>query len=142
MVRTMRPSLPMRMNALGANSSAASASLCRPTKGKLRLSIRPPPAPLLPAGACVATDCSRIRFGPGPGPARCDRGSWSASLSRGLRGLFDRFANAQIGPAAADVARHRIVDVRVGWMRVVRQQRRSGHDLARLAIATLRHLAV
>ena len=67
-----------------------------------------------------------------------DRGSWSASLSVRLRGLLDRFANADIGAAAADVAGHRIVDVGVGRMRIACEQRRRRHDLARLAVAALR----
>src|SRR6516164_10158748 len=40
---------------------------------------------------------------------RDDASSLSASLSARLRRLLDRFANAQIGPAAADVAGHRVV---------------------------------
>src|SRR5262249_54709759 len=66
----------------------------------------------------------------------------SASLSARLRGLLDRFPNAEIGPAAADVARHRVVDIGVRRMWVAREQRRSGHDLARLAVAALNDLAV
>jgi hypothetical protein len=56
--------------------------------------------------------------------------------------LLDRFANAQIGPAAADVAGHRVVDIGIRRMRVARKQRRSRHDLARLAVAALNDLAV
>src|SRR6266853_1611698 len=66
----------------------------------------------------------------------------SASLSARLRGLLDRFADADVGPTAADVARHRIVDVGVGRMRVTGQQSRSRHDLARLAVAALNDLEV
>src|SRR5262249_58891223 len=73
---------------------------------------------------------------------RGDRSALSASLAARLRGLFDRFANAQISPAAADVAGHRVVDVGIRRMRVARKQRRSGHDLARLAVAALNDLAV
>src|ERR1700704_2542425 len=66
----------------------------------------------------------------------------SASLWARLRGLLDRFANAGIGAAAADVAGHRVVDVGIRRMRVAREQRRSRHDLARLAVAALNDLAV
>src|ERR1700704_935965 len=66
----------------------------------------------------------------------------SASLWARLRGLLDRFANAGIGAAAADVAGHCVVDVGIGRMRVARQQRRSRHDLARLAVAALNDLTV
>src|SRR5262249_53003343 len=69
-----------------------------------------------------------------------DQGSWSASLC--LRGLLDRFANAQIGPATTDVAGHRAVDVGIGRTRGAGEQRRRRHDLARLAVATLHDLAV
>src|SRR3979490_954442 len=66
----------------------------------------------------------------------------SAPLWARLRGLLDRFANAGIGAAAADVAGHRVVDVGIRRTRVAREQRRSRHDLARLAIAALGALAV
>src|SRR6266536_6465964 len=66
----------------------------------------------------------------------------SASLSARLRGLLDRFANADIGPAAADVAGHRSVNIRIARVWIARQQRRGGHDLARLAIAALNDLPV
>src|SRR5438132_5273562 len=66
----------------------------------------------------------------------------SASLSARLRGLLDRLANADIGPTAADVAGHRIVDIGVGRMRVARKERRGRHDLARLAVAALNDLPV
>src|SRR5712692_6432490 len=64
-----------------------------------------------------------------------DRGPWSASLSGSLSSLLDCFTDAQIGPAAADVARHGGIDVGVARMRVARDERRGGHDLARLAVA-------
>src|SRR5258707_15286837 len=77
---------------------------------------------------------------------RGDRGSWSASLSARLaarlRGLLDRFTNADIGPAPADVAGHRVVDVGIRRMRVAGEQRRGGHDLARLTVAALNDLPV
>src|SRR5216683_4991973 len=73
---------------------------------------------------------------------RGDRGSLSAFLSARLGGLLDRFANADIGPAAADVAGHRVIDVGVRRMRVALKERRSGHDLAGLAVAALNDFAV
>src|SRR5271154_6600137 len=56
------------------------------------------------------------------------------------RSLLDGGANAGIGPAAADVAVHRAVDVGVGRMRRLLQKRRGLHDLASLAIAALGHV--
>src|SRR5271154_1940636 len=54
--------------------------------------------------------------------------------------LLDGGANALIGPAAADVAVHRAVDVGVGRMRRLLQQRDGLHDLSSLAIAALGHI--
>src|ERR1700689_4872763 len=54
--------------------------------------------------------------------------------------FVDGFAYAEIGAAAAYVAVHGSVNVRVGGMRVLREQRRSRHHLAGLAIAALRHV--
>ena len=51
----------------------------------------------------------------------------------------DRRADALVGAAAADVG-HRLVDVAVGRIRILREQRRRRHDLARLAVAALRHV--
>src|SRR6267142_3211806 len=73
---------------------------------------------------------------------RGDRGSLSASLSRRSRGLLDRFANADIGPTAADVAGHCGVDIGIRWIWIAREQRRSRHDLPRLAVPALNDLAV
>src|ERR1700719_522421 len=66
----------------------------------------------------------------------------SASLSVRLSGLLDRFANADIGPTAADVAGHGVVDVGIRRMRIARKQSRSRHDLARLAVPALHDLPV
>src|SRR5258705_6210812 len=66
----------------------------------------------------------------------------SASLSARLRGLLDRFANADIRPTAADVAGHRVIDVGIRRTRIARKERRRGHDLARLAVPALHDLPV
>src|SRR5690349_4773621 len=55
------------------------------------------------------------------------------------RRTMDGGANALIGPAAANV-RHGGVDIRVGRMRILGEQRSGRHDLARLAVAALRHV--
>ena len=54
-------------------------------------------------------------------------------------GAVDGGANARVGAAAAEVAAHRGVDVVVGRLRGLRQQRAGLHQLARLAVAALRH---
>src|SRR5262245_65603029 len=63
-----------------------------------------------------------------------------ASLS--ARCLLDRVANARVGPAAADVPGHCVLDVGIGRLRLAGKECRRGHDLARLAVAALRHLAL
>src|SRR5687768_9677974 len=60
------------------------------------------------------------------------------SLVRLFRGRVDRLADARIGAAAADVAVHGGIDVRVRRVRLLLEQRRGRHDLSGLAIAALR----
>src|SRR5256884_7224153 len=50
---------------------------------------------------------------------------------------MDRFAHALVGSAAADIARHRRVDVVVARIGLLREQGHRRHDLARLAVAAL-----
>src|SRR5262249_21012678 len=138
MVNVMPPSGPMCTKALGENTpSPACAS--RPASGSRRLSMKPPPAA---APACRKPRRERpvMDAGPEAAPASGRRARvMSASLPVRLRGLLDGLADPQIGPAAADVAGHRTVDVGVGRMRVLGEQRRRRHDLAGLAVAALRH---
>src|SRR5207247_8881066 len=63
--------------------------------------------------------------------------SWFASHR-----VLDGRADACIGATAANVARHRLVDIAVGGRGVLHQQRGSGHDLAGLAVAALHDLEV
>jgi hypothetical protein len=51
--------------------------------------------------------------------------------------LFDCFTNTDVGPAATDVAGHRIVAIGIARLWVAGQQRGCRHDLAGLTIATL-----
>ena len=120
---------------------------------------RPPGA----CGACANTPVERIEIGGDHHAAAGQRGDLEegatierASLSmassyslprcapsaararRHRRGLVNRLADAEVGAAAADVAVHRAIDVRVARLRRRRQQRRGRHDLARLAVAALR----
>src|SRR2546421_1901333 len=60
-------------------------------------------------------------------------------MSRSLGGAMDGGADPLIGAAAADVG-HRRIDVGVRGMRLLGEQRRGRHDLARLAVAALRHV--
>src|SRR5882757_9713559 len=49
-------------------------------------------------------------------------------------------ADAHVGGAAADVAIHRGINVRVGWLLVFAEQTDRRHDLPRLAVAALDHV--
>jgi hypothetical protein len=51
----------------------------------------------------------------------------------------DSRANALVGAASTDVG-HRLVDVLVGRLRGLLEERRGGHDLAGLAVAALGHV--
>src|SRR5260221_3745751 len=121
MVNTTWPSSPMRTRALGVTDARAAWL----PNGRLRLSIRPPPA--------AVPECRTLRR---------ERVVMSASLGLGLRGVLDRITYAAIGSAAADVAGHRRVDVGVGRLGSLRQQRSGRHDLPGLAVAALHDLLV
>jgi len=54
----------------------------------------------------------------------------------------DRFANTLVGSAAAYVATEDLVDIGIGWLRFLLQERRRGHDLAGLAVAALGHVVL
>src|SRR5579871_6379673 len=64
---------------------------------------------------------------------------WFMSRSRCL---LDGGPNALVCAAAAEIAVHGRVDVVVGRMRVLLEQRRSLHDLAGLAVSALRDVVV
>jgi hypothetical protein len=53
---------------------------------------------------------------------------------------MDRRPNAWIGPAAAQIALHGVVNIIIRGRRIFRKQARRLHDLTRLAISALRHL--
>src|SRR2546427_13084290 len=62
------------------------------------------------------------------------------AVRRTMRRVLDSLADSHISTAAADVPRHRGVDVAVGRVGFGGEQSRRGHDLAGLAITALRHL--
>src|SRR6266404_4795269 len=101
---------------ISAPAAACAAAVERP-KGRLKPSARPPPA------AAAERRMNLRRF-------------MSDLLSSGH---VNRGADTLIGAAAADVG-HRLVDVLVGRLRVLLQQRGRRHDLSRLAVAALRHV--
>src|SRR5262249_47932442 len=56
------------------------------------------------------------------------------------RGALDGADDPAVGPAAAEIAVHRLHDLRTRGLRRLRQQGRGLHDLARLTVAALKHL--
>src|SRR5260221_14443324 len=56
-----------------------------------------------------------------------------------LHGALDRAHEARIGAAAAHVRAHVVLDLLARRARVRGEQRRGAHQLARLAVAALRH---
>jgi hypothetical protein len=64
----------------------------------------------------------------------------TASIIHDLNRALHSADDSGIGGTTAHVARHAVDDLLFGWMGVFRKQGRRLHDLARLAIATLRHL--
>src|SRR5437764_2500039 len=56
--------------------------------------------------------------------------------------LLDGGPDAEVRTAAAQVSAHRLVDVSVSRVRVLVEERHGLHDLASLAVATLRHVIV
>src|SRR6516225_5174325 len=120
----------MRMNALGANlppvlSGGCSGSLTA-RAGRWNPSTNAPASPLC---RTARREGERARW------LREDIGSLLCLAI--ARGALDCLADADIGAAAADVACHGSVDVRIIRVRRVSEQSRRRHDLTRLAIAAL-----
>src|SRR5208283_540229 len=132
----------MRTKALGAKPSVEAASASRFASGRYRLNSRPPP-PAAPACRNFRREIA-LAAGARPGPTGKLKGFGNTldSLSLRMRCVLDGLANADIGATATDIAGHRGVDLGIGWIRVARQERRRRHDLTRLAVTALHHLAV
>src|SRR5258708_26895342 len=134
------PSAPMRRN--GPNGpkweSEPSDMMSGSTACGEHPISRPPPA----AAAAITTISRRV------GLAKDLMGAFMASLPSGhggvdgghVRGALDGGANALITAATTDVATHRPIDVSVARARRLGQEGSGGHDLARLAVAPLRHI--
>src|SRR5262249_5092956 len=121
------PARSMRRKAFGANgASVVSVSRTSPRAGSPNPSSKPPPM------AAVAE--RKLR--------REGDASSRVVISHPLvcRGLLDRRTDADIGAAAADVARHRSVDIDIARLGVASEQRACGHDLAGLAVPALRYV--
>src|SRR5881398_268408 len=109
----------MRMKALGANGPSFRTRGGSGESGESGGSVKPsnsPPPTAAPVWRKVRRESSR-RMG-------------SVSCR-----MLDRSADAWVGAAAADVTPQRRVYVGVGRVRLSREQRRGGHDLAGLTVA-------
>lgn len=58
----------------------------------------------------------------------------------GSRCTVNRFANADVGSTAAEIPVHGLIDVLIGGVRVLGEQRDGRHNLTGLAIAALRDI--
>src|SRR5262245_6133413 len=121
------PVRSMRKKAFGANG----ASVVRVSRTSLRAGS-PKPSSKPPPMAAVAV--RKLR--------RDGESSSRVVISCLLvsRRLLDGGANTRIRAAAANVARHRSVDIVVARLGVGRDQRARRHDLAGLAVPALRYV--
>src|SRR5690242_11835871 len=111
----------------------AVAASAAPIKGSLNPSARPPPAAAEPTtNLRRETLVAMLFFMVVSSGLLC-----FGSKVRG--GGMNGRPYALIGAAAADVG-HRRVDIGVGRLGVLPQERRRGHDLPRLTVAALRHV--
>src|SRR5437899_339532 len=102
---------------------SAARTTVGPPKGISRPSARP-----VPTAAVPMTKARRFNLG-----------IWFMAASSGVRGGVDRLAHLLEGAAAANIG-DGLVDVLVGRLRLLIQERRHRHDHAGLAIAALRHV--
>ena len=120
-------------------TSAPAAALCAAAgpmpNGRLNPSASPPPRG---GGADDELAAREIR-GLVCGSSFSWRPPQAFASGRCAAADVHRRADALVGAAAADVG-HRRVDVGVARLRVLPEQRRRRHDLARLAVAALRHV--
>src|SRR5581483_2631248 len=89
---------------------------------------------------CGASKRAGAPPGP-PGGAPDARSGYGWRLLAG-RDLLDGGPDAEVRTAPAQVPAHRLVDVGVGRVRVLVEERHGLHDLARLAVAALGHVVV
>src|SRR5579871_67367 len=124
--------------------AVAACALEAASAGTWKPSARPPPA----AAVVPTTKARRESFvllelfvmadlPRSLGLVAIDRGG--LATARHLGRHVDGGADALVGAAATDVG-HRFVDVLIGRLRVLPQQRRCRHDLPGLTVAALRHI--
>src|SRR5882762_10423195 len=121
MTNVTLPVRSMRRKAFGANGAlVVRVSRTSPRAGRPKPISKPPPR------APVAVRKSRLFISHLP--------------VRNAGGLLDGRTDTRIGTAAADVAGHGIVDVRIARPGRRGEQCACRHDLARLAVPALRHV--
>src|SRR5260221_7587372 len=137
MIIVTAPARSIRTKALGAKTPASAAAESPGSPGRLMLNSRPPEA-------AVPTRRNVRRESPASAAGKRSKAmSVSPPDADGRSGgLLDGRADAHIGAAAADIARHGVVDLRVARMGIAGQERSGGHDLARLAITALDDLQI
>src|SRR5580692_562360 len=111
--------------AFTSGEPSAARTAAGPPKGISRPRARPEPSAVPPM-----TKARRLR-----------RGIWFMMLSSNVRGGVDRLAHLLEGAAAADIG-DGVVDVLVGRLGSVLQERCHRHDHAALAITTLRDVVI
>src|SRR6185437_11361740 len=124
-----QPSGSMRMNGPNAPKSIFGVPRPRISAGEQPTSSAPP--------ALAAPTSSARRVG-----EKSLTGAFIPAAPSGghAGGVLDRRADALIGAAAADVAAHGEIDVGVGRLGGLGQERRGAHQLPGLAVAALRHV--
>src|SRR6266850_1591025 len=129
MTNVTLPVRSMRRKAFGANGElVVRVSRTSPRAGRPKPSSKPPPMALVAVRKLRREGEARSRV-------------FTSHLRVGdAGGLLDGRTDTRIGTATADVAGHGIVDVRIARPGRRGEQRACRHDLARLAVAALRHV--
>src|SRR2546426_4622847 len=122
------PSVPTRTQPFGW--------YCAPCATARRIPLTPPNATTTAAVPLETRNARREMFV----NAMPSNPGFMVGSSGFFRGTLDRRDDTVIGAATADVALHVLDDLLARRIPVLRKQRRRGHDLARLAVAALRHL--
>src|SRR5471030_3122155 len=138
MMSVTLPWLSMRMNALGMN--AGFSAWAAPAKGRLKPTTKAPPA-----ASPAWRNPRRVSASSDLQVASRTAALWMAEFCMalnprqilGLRGLFDRRADAHVRAAAANVSSHGRIDVGILRVRSGVEQGRCRHDLSGLAVAAL-----
>src|SRR5580704_9651406 len=118
------PSVPMLIHGLSALPVRSAARSAASARLRSAMANERPAAPIM--------TCRRDT-----GTSKCLMGLF---MSRLPRGALDRAHDALIGSTAADIGAHVFDDLCAGRLRFLLEQVDRAHDLARLAVAALRHL--